>query len=173
MTRRFVRPTFPATRSRGWALCSCLMALACSRPEAQPAAPESAAPSADVDADATPRENPPNEAEPAKEEAPPPPSAAERAQGLLTVFDQLGALHEANAEDCAALAQAIEGFANEHAEALADQPPEVHAWIDANEEARARMRAAMEPVMTASMACRKNREFAAVQAKLFSEDAAD
>lgn len=160
-------------RSRGLLVFTCLLAWACSRPEPNPAAPVSTAPPApsDHETPADPPSDAPDDGEPVEESAPPAATAQQDAESLLVVFEQLGSLHETHAQDCTTLASAIEAFAQENAEALANQPPAAHAWIDAHDDARARMRAAMEHVMTASMACRKNGDFKRVTAKLFAQEA--
>jgi hypothetical protein len=106
--------------------------------------------------------------EPTLEPAPPPePDHARAATTLVGTVEALGELHARHAEDCVALAGAIERFHAEHGASLAGAAPEVHAHIDADDELRSRMRTAMEPVMTASMACRRDPTFATAQARLF------
>jgi hypothetical protein len=106
--------------------------------------------------------------EPAPEPVPPPaPDHAQAAATLVGTVEALGELHTRHAGDCVALAGAIERFHAEHGASLAGAAPEVHAHIDADDELRSRMRAAMEPVMTASMACHRDPTFAAAQARLF------
>nr|MCH9680054.1 hypothetical protein [Deltaproteobacteria bacterium] len=99
--------------------------------------------------------------------APATPPISARAQALVETIEALGQLHQTHATDCPALASAVEGFHREHADQLADQPPPLHAWIDSHDPLRTRLRTALEPVMTASMLCRADPAFAAVQAKLF------
>lgn len=111
---------------------------------------------------------PPAKPEPQPE--PPPDPALLRATAaatLLDTVDALAELHRRHAADCAALAQAITAFHARHAPALAEVAPEVLAHIDADEPLRVRMRAAMESVMSASMACRDDPAFAAAGAALF------
>jgi hypothetical protein len=92
---------------------------------------------------------------------------ATAAATMLDTVDALGELHRRHANDCAALARAITNFHAQHAAALAEVPSDVLAHIDADEALRTRMRAAMESVMSASMACRDDPAFAAVGAELF------
>jgi hypothetical protein len=104
----------------------------------------------------------------AKPEPPPDPALlrATAAATLLDTVDALGELHRRHAADCPALAQAITPFHAQHAAALADVPADVLAHIDADEPLRGRMRAAMESIMSASMACRDDPAFAAAGAAL-------
>ncbi len=87
---------------------------------------------------------------------------------LLERVEALAELHRRHAKDCPALAEAIRGFAKDHGQALAEVANEVLAKIDADAALRERMRAAMEPVMSASMACRDDPAFAAAQAEIFA-----
>lgn len=127
-------------------------------------ADEPAAPPADVEV----VHERPAEA-PAKPEPPPDPALlrATAATTLLDTVDALGELHRRHAADCSALAQAVTAFHARHGVALAEVPPDVLAHVDANEPMRVRMRAAMELVMSASMACRDDPAFAAAGTALF------
>jgi hypothetical protein len=109
-------------------------------------------------------ETPPVEAPPV--EVPAAPDHVRAATVLVSTAEALGELHVRHTDRCSALAEAIEGFYAEHGATLAQAAPEVHAHIDADDELRSRMRTAMEPVMTVSMACRRDPAFAAMQAKL-------
>jgi hypothetical protein len=116
---------------------------------------------------------------PAQAETPPipePPVDLERrrataAATMLDTVDALGELHRRHANDCTALARAITDFHAQHAVALAEVPSDVLAHIDADEALRTRMRAAMESVMSVSMACRDDPAFAAAGAELFGPTA--
>jgi hypothetical protein len=106
---------------------------------------------------------------PANPEPPPDPALlrATAATTMLDTIDALGELHRRHAADCPALAEALTTFHAQHATALAEVPSDVLAHIDADETMRVRMRAAMESVMTASMACRDDPAFAAAGTALF------
>jgi hypothetical protein len=95
---------------------------------------------------------------------------ATAAATMLDTVDALGELHRRHAADCPALAQAVTAFHARHAVALAEVPPDVLAHIDADEALRVRMRAAMELVMSASMACRDDPAFAAAGTALFGAE---
>jgi hypothetical protein len=112
---------------------------------------------------------------PAQSEAPAnpePPVDPERrrataALAMLDTVDALAELHRRHAADCPALARAITDFHAQHAVALAEVPGDVLAHVDADEALRARMRVAMESVMSASMACRDDPAFVAAGDALF------
>jgi hypothetical protein len=114
---------------------------------------------------------PPAEA-PATPEPPPDPVLlrATAATTMLDTIDALGELHRRHAADCPALAEAVTAFHAQHAAALAEVPPDVLAHIDADEALRVRMRAAMESVMTASMACSDDPAFVAAGTALFGAE---
>lgn len=101
----------------------------------------------------------------------PEPSPEQRRQAELTAWlatvDGLAELHRSYAEDCAGLATAIRSFHAEHGEALATASTELLRAVDADPVAGARVRTAMEAVMTVGMACRADPSFAAAQAELF------
>ena len=98
-------------------------------------------------------------------------STPEKAEVMVSTVEQLGALHQKNAEDCPALAKAIEGFHAEHGDAMANSPPDVNAHIDGDEAMRSRVRAAMKKVMEASMGCSKDPAFKEMQARVFGSKA--
>lgn len=115
---------------------------------------------------------PPSEATPPpKPEPAPPPDPSVEAEALVTTVESLGALHTEHAEDCPGLAEAIGAFHSEHGASLADAPAPVLAHVDATEDLRLRMRAAMEPVMSASMRCREHPAFVAALDELFGDGA--
>jgi hypothetical protein len=101
----------------------------------------------------------------------PDPEHAQRdaAASLLATVDELAELHRRHGKDCAALAAALETFHAAHGAALASTSAEVHAYIDAEPSLRERLRASMEAVMSASMACRDDPSFAAKQAQMFAQ----
>ncbi|MFO7561443.1 MAG: hypothetical protein R6X02_02270 [Enhygromyxa sp.] len=111
---------------------------------------------------------PPAEPEPAPD---PEQQLAAATAKLLDTLDALAELHRQHADDCPALAKAIEGFHAEHFGELGDAPNPVLARIDADEALRVRMRGAMEAIMSASMACREDSTFAATTVELFGAPA--
>ncbi|MCX4240553.1 hypothetical protein [Paraliomyxa miuraensis] len=148
-----------------------LLVVACERnePSAEPTA---------VGSERTPTSNgppkpapdEPSAAEPEPEPAGPSPQE-QAAMALLQTVEALGELHLSRAHDCAGLATALEGFHRDHGKDLAEADAETLAWIDAHDEARTRMSAAMGSVMTASMRCRDDAQFGAVQDRLFGASA--
>jgi uncharacterized caspase-like protein len=85
---------------------------------------------------------------------------------LLETFDALAELHQRHAHDCPALAGAIAEFHAQH-QARLSVPNAILEQIDADEALRARLRSAMESIMSASMVCRDDPAFKAVQIELF------
>lgn len=144
---------------RGWLVMFCVV-LGCSREDAPTRAREAEPEREVVEA-------------PSKvvEEAQPDPEQLRAAavESLLAAVDELAELHRRHADDCAALAGAIRVFHKEHGAALASVPADVHAFIDADEALRKRMRSAMESVMSAAMKCREDSAFVAAQREIFGE----
>ncbi len=147
-------------------LISLALLAACERSSVGPTQPGEEASAPVVEATPQPS-SAPTPSEPAPE-----PEPEQLAEALLDDAEALGELHRAHAEDCAALAKTLEGFHAEHGAALREASPEAHAWIDAHEPLQARLHAAMESVMTVSMACRDDAEFTAMQQALFGQPAA-
>lgn len=122
-----------------------------------------------------PAKTPDNPPAPAPRQPPEPLAVAEpildpkpiAAAELLDIFDALAKLHQQHIADCPALAAAIKAFHAVHVADLAAVPDEVLAQIDADEPLRLRLRAAMESIMSASMACRADPAFVAAQSELF------
>jgi hypothetical protein len=96
---------------------------------------------------------------------------ATAAATMVETVDALAELHRRHANDCTALARAITDFHAQHAASLAEVQSDVLAHIDADEALRTRMRAAMESVMSVSMACRDDPAFDAAGAELFGTTA--
>lgn len=112
------------------------------------------------------KENPQPETAPVAAPKPKPASPAEQAEALVSTMESLGKEHAAHADDCPALAVALEGFTVDHRAQLDAQTPKLHALIDADDGLRSRLRTAMGTVMTASMRCRDDAAVTAVYAKL-------
>lgn len=94
------------------------------------------------------------------------PTTEQVALTLVKAMEDLGKLHRDHLSDCPAMATALDTFASKHRELLAQQSLEVHAWIDANEPLRIRLRTAMGEVMTGAMRCREDPAVQAFYAKL-------
>jgi len=89
------------------------------------------------------------------------PSVEAQAAALVSAMESLGKTHTQHADDCEALAAALNKFVSEHGATFEAQTPQVQAWIDGDAATRTRLRAAMESVITGGMGCR---DHAAIQA---------
>lgn len=126
-------------------------------------------PTAAPEVGTSPHATPEPAAAPAEPATPPPepaPTIAEEAEALVALAEALAAAHREHAGDCPGLAAALEPFAGERGAPLRAASPALLGHIDGDDALRGRLRAAMEAVMTVSLACDGDPALQAVHARL-------
>ncbi|MEZ4447947.1 MAG: hypothetical protein R3B09_00620 [Nannocystaceae bacterium] len=156
-------------RSTGMSFGTCLgghvpwfifvaLALACARTPAIPSAAATDDPPALASRSTSPRA-------PGPAASPAPSPLASEAAAVVEVAESLAAVYSERAGACPELAAALEEFAGARGAPLREAKPAVLAHIDGDEGLRARLRAAMEAVMTGGIACEGDPAYLAIEAR--------